>query len=241
MPVRADVQTVRAALESALPASIATTVLFEALGVWDRGIPADAAELLELVRGPIAEILTRKVGAPRAATVLAAIEEELRGSEELEVEVTLDSLEGEALADTAQMRAVAHPVSVLVVSASADFADRIEAAIGRERVQARTVSTIAAMRHASFSAIPVFVVVDATSLGTIPDRDLAKALLGLPDATLPVVWGSDTSVGREIRSGVERDAHGGKVVLLARSEGIEPLLDLVLSRFTKRSALPAGV
>lgn len=236
--VGVDVQKVRTALESALPASIATSVLFEALSAWNRGIPADAEELLELVRGPLAAALARKIGA-RADAIIAAIEGELVGKDELEVEVTLDSMEGDALADTAQMRAVAHPVSVLVVSASEEFAERIDAALGRERVQARTVSTIDAMRHASFSAIPVFVVVDATSLGAIAERDLAKALEGLPDATLGVVWGTDTSAGRDLRSRLERDDN--RVILLSRSDGIEPLLDLVLSRFSRRGSLPAGV
>jgi hypothetical protein len=233
-------------LEGALPATIATSVLFEALSAWDRGIPADAAELLAFTRGPLSEILTRRVGA-RAEAIVGAIVlsiDELEGGE-LEIEVTIASAEGDAradladtaLADTAQMRAVAHPVSVLVVSAGADFADRVDAALGPERVQTRTVSTIEAMRHASFSAIPVFVVVDATSLGSIPARDLAKALLGLPDATLGVVWGTDTSAGRDLNARLD----GGKVVLLSRSEGIEPLLDLVLSRFTRTNRLPAGV
>lgn len=247
--MRAEVQLVREVLEGALSPAVATAVLFEALDRWDRGIPADAREVLELVRGPLASALERKLDPDAATQLVATLEARLaqslpppdESSFEVEVEIEIeDDLVSpfvdadDELTSTTQMAAVSHPVSVLVVSGAPEFGLRLRATLGDERVHTLTVEDEAALRHATFSANPQLVVVDATAPPRITSGELATALRSLPDATLPVLWGLDTPYGQETRT------RGGaaRTLFLDREEGIEPLLDLILSRFRRRSTTP---
>ena len=75
--MKAEVQLVREVLEGALAPAVATSVLFEALDRWDRGIPADAGEVLELVRGPLALALARKLDEDGASQLVAILEARL--------------------------------------------------------------------------------------------------------------------------------------------------------------------
>jgi hypothetical protein len=58
---------------------------------------------------------------------------------------------------------------------------------------------------------------------------LAAAIRGLPSSAVPVLWGSETPFARMIVPKLE--AAGASLVTLERSEGIEPVLDLVLARY----------
>jgi hypothetical protein len=237
------VQLVRETLESVLAPGVATATLFEALDAWGRGVPADVEQVLELVRGPLATLLRGRLGDDPANELLQAIEERLASREpeggaedidesvELDVEMPEDSVEA-----TSQLAAFALPVSVLVVSASESFAQRLITVLGDDRVYPHTVSDEAAFRHATFSALPLIAVVDCLKPPAIRPPALAKALRGLPKQTVAVVWAAENDYGREARVRIGQSDRD--VVFLDRKEGIEPLLDLVLSRFKRLSTVP---
>lgn len=247
---KTDVQRLRAGLESALSPAVATAVLFDALDRWDRGIPADEAELRDLLHGPLSAILEERFGADRRDGLIAEVEARLdplaraegptdtTEDDALELEIDLDESEDDVDdgARTAQMMAVPHPVSVLVVGRAEAFGERVLAAVGRERARVHTADDERSLRHATFSANPLIVVVDASAPPDIRPPELATALRGLPDATLAVVWAEDTEYGRETRLRVEHA--GADVLFLPRTEGIDPLLDLILSRFARAGTIP---
>jgi hypothetical protein len=214
---------------------MATAVLFDALDRWGRGVPASSDEMLELVRGPLAQILDQRLGVDTREQIVSAIEERLVGAGAGELELDID-LEDEEDSRTAQMAAVPHPVSVVVVSANDEFAKRLLLAIGEDRVYPHTVSDEQAFRHATFSASPLLAIVDGAEPPSIPAPKLVAALRGLPDRTLAVVWAPETTYGREVRARME--SAGDEALFLDRAEGIEPLLDLVLSRFKRASTMP---
>lgn len=236
--LRADVQLVRETLEGALAPAVATAVLFDALEHWGRGIPADSGEVLELVRGSLARILDQRLTPDTRDALLAALEErlvELTSAADIELDIDLDE-DDEDDTRTSQMAAVPHPVSVLVVSASDGFGSRLLTAIGANRVHPRTVGDENGLRHATFSLSPLVTVLDACAPPNIRAAAAAMALKGLPDRTLAVVWGADTAYGHEVQ--VRLEQAGARAICLARAEGIEPLLDVVLSRFKQPSSMP---
>ncbi len=231
--LRAEVQLVREALEGALAPSVATRVLFDALDRSGRGVPSSAEEVLELVRGPLAEILEHRLGIDAAEEIVRSIEARVGAlAAELEVDV---ELEEEDESRTSQMAAVPYPVSVVVVSTSDELAARLLAAVGEVRVHPHTASDEQSFRHATFSVTPLLAIVDCAA-PAIGARELTAALRGLPDRTLAVVWGEETSYGRELRARLE--SAGARALFLDRAEGNGPLLDLVLSRFKRASSMP---
>ncbi|MCB9591732.1 MAG: hypothetical protein H6719_03275 [Sandaracinaceae bacterium] len=238
--MQGEVQLVRETLEGIVEPSVATSVLFESLSRWGRGVPKGAEQVLELVQGPLRELLTHRLG-PEAEPALATLVAQLTalasddlGDFEVDIEFDDDPV-GEDAAMTAQMQAVSVPVVVLVVAGYREFANRLNAAIGRERVHTITIGDVEELRRTAFSANPQIVVVDSAQPAAIRPSDLARALKGLPDRVISFVWGEDTSYGRELR--VRADQLDATVLYLARNEGIEPLLDLVLSRF-RTSTIP---
>lgn len=242
--MRTDVQLVRETLEGTLPPAVATATLFEALDKWGRGIPEDSAQVLELVQGPLAALLDARLGPERAREVLAAIEERLGSQSPAAPDLDVDVDVSEDLAGmdedddqrTTQMAAVPHPVSVLVVSANDVFGERLLTVLGEDRVYPHTVADVAAFRHAMFSTLPLLAVVDTKNAPNIRPPVLATALGGLPKQTVAIVWAAETDYARELRVRLEQNAK--HVVFIDRKEGIEPLLDLVLSRYKRLSTMP---
>ncbi|MBX3272588.1 MAG: hypothetical protein KF729_20175 [Sandaracinaceae bacterium] len=235
--MQGEVQLVRETLEGIVEPSIATSVLFESLSRWGRGVPRGPEQVLELVQGPVRELLERRIGpsAGPALDALIAQLEAIAAGDELEVEIDFDEPEEPDGALTAQMLAVSVPVVVLVVAGYREFATRLTASIGRERVHTLTVGDVEELRRTTFSASPQVVVVDAAQPAAIRTADLARALKDLPDRVISFVWGEDTSYGRELRARAEQ--LGASALYLDRGEGIEPLLDLILSRY-KTTTIP---
>jgi hypothetical protein len=238
--MRNDVQLVRETLEGTLAPAVATATLFEALDKWGRGVPEDSEQVLELVRGPLFALLQARLGSDNAGEVLALIEERLSAqvaASDLDVDVDFSDMGDDDDQRTTQMAAVPHPVSVLVVSSSPVFGERLLTVLGDDRVYPHTVSDEAAMRHATFSALPLIALIDTIHPPATRPPALAAALRALPKQTVAVVWAaSESDYGREARVRIEQGGSG--VVFLERKEGIEPLLDLVLSRFKRLSSLP---
>lgn len=236
MAMRSEVQLVRETLEEVLAPAVATAVLFDAIERWGHGVPSEPAHVVDLVEGPLTLILAGALGEARAAELRRTIVERLAGGADDEMDLDIDVTESlEDDARTMEITKVPHPVSVLVVGADDGFAARMLAAIGPERLYVHTVHDEPAFRHATFSATPLIVVVDATHPAVRPP-ELAAAVRQLPDAIQTVVWGAETSYGHELRAR-HADADG-PVMFIDRSDGIEPLLDLVLSRFKRTSTIP---
>ncbi len=227
-----EVQWVREVLEGAMAPQMATAVLFEALE--RSGVPEELDVLLAMVRGPLSELLDARLGPAHREAIVETIERRL-GAGELELDVELaDELEDESR--TAQMDAVPHPVAVLVASADEAFAGRLLACLGDDRVYPHTVGDEAAFRHAAFSMSPLVAVIDAANPAAVPVAVLAAAVRALPDRTLPVVWDAGSDYARQLRAKLEGSER--TTLFLDRSEGVEPLLDLVLCRFKSASSTP---
>jgi len=239
--VRGEVQLVRETLEGIVEPAVATSVLFESLSRWGKGVPEGAEEVLALVRGPLAELLEARIG-PQARGALATLEAQLSDlaqpeGMDVDVEIDLDVDEPGDDPDemTAQMAAVQVPVKVLVMAGYGQFAHRLNAAIGSERCHAVTVSSVEELTRTVFRLSPQIVVIDASQPAAIRTLELSNAIKGLPDAMLSFVWSADSHYGRDLRSQLlQTDCD---TMFLDRDEGIEPLLDLVLSRF-KTTTLP---
>lgn len=233
--LRPDMQRMRRGLERVLSPATATGAIFEALDRWQHGVPADRDAVLALIRGPLTEVLRERVGVDRTAALVRSLEAELEGAgaTDLDVDVEIED-EIEDIPETVQMTAVPHPVSVLIVGATDEFARRLVTALGEDRVKVETVRDEWQVRHAVFSGSPLVVVVDACAPPAVRPPELAELLAQVPEATLPILWGNETDYGKAMRA----KGLGQRVVSLPRSEGIEPLFDLVLSRHQRISAVP---
>ncbi len=120
------------------------------------------------------------------------------------------------------------PVSVLVVSSTDELASWLTTALGSERVRVRTVREEPELRRAVFSDSPLLVLIDTKAPADIERGTLAAAVRDLPDSVTPVIWAVDDDFGRTLAQNLR--AVAVFVVELQRSEGEEPLLDLVRSR-----------
>jgi hypothetical protein len=233
--VRSELEIVRDALEVQLTPAVGTGVLFEALDRWGRGVPETLEHVLEILRGPLAALLTERYSTAESRELVRKIEVRLGVATDA-LEVDVDFSEEEPQARTTQMAAVTAPVSVLVLSATQTFGERLLTVLGDDRVYPYTAADEAAFRHATFSTSPLLAIVDATNPPFVRPSALAAALRSLPDRTLAVVWAVDSDFGRELRARLEHKRIDA--VYLERTEGIEPLLDLVLARFRVSSIPP---
>lgn len=235
MAQRPELQIVRDVLAAVGPE--ASTALFDALERAGGDPPGTRAEVVEIVRAHLAVALAAR-GVAQAPALIAEIIARIEASpavpdDAVDVDVDVEDFEE---GKTTQMTAVPHPVSVLVASASESFANRLLAVLGEDRVYPFTVADETALRHATFSAAPLVLVVDATAPPAIDAGAMASAMRGLPRQTTPVVWSQDTDYGRALRGKLEQ--HHTQALFLSRTEGIEPLLDVVLSRRKQSSSFP---
>lgn len=231
MQIQQEVHVVREVLEGALPAELATAMIFRALRNVDE-LPQDRDSVLALCRGPLAEALTAKVGADVTEEVLARIEQVLlrgdRTGTEVPLEIDVD-LDGDVDSTLMMPVVFSAPVSVLVVSSKFRFAERLVASLGDERVYVTSAMDERELRKSVFTVQPLLVVVDGTAAPAMSDEVLAQCMKDLPDNALGVVWGDDTPYGRSVLKMLE--STGTNSVGIDEGEGIAPLLDLVLARY----------
>lgn len=233
--LRQEVHLVREVLEGALPPEVATAAMFAALHNWKEGMPRDAADVLELCRGPLSEILIKRVGEETKEEVIRRLEQVLLSGDRtgtdipLDVDIDLEGMEGEPSITMIMPIVWREPVSVLVVSAKDTFAARLEASLGATRVHASTIGDAGGLRRAMFSESPLLVLVDATNPSVRDPAELGVAICDLPDNVLCVIWDRASDYGHALE--VVLDATSVEPVGLRKDEGISPLLDLVLSRY----------
>jgi len=226
-------RVLRRSLEEALEVHTASTVLFEALGAAGSRVPQTRDDVLELVRGPLREILARRLDPARAEDIVAQVVDRIRPDPST-VEMPLDDLAAETRReDSTSSFTTAHEVvSVMVVAASLGFAQRINVAFGTGRVAPWVVSTERELEDALEGQAPPIVIVDASDIPAIPQRVLMRRLAALPSTTACVVWGRELPYGRVLAEATE--ASGRAWITLEKKEGIAPLLDLVRSRRKNR-------
>jgi hypothetical protein len=228
--VRQEVHIVREVLEGAFSPELATQLMFEALqAVGD--VPTSADAVLQFCRGPLAQIVEDVVGADARTAVVLRLEQVLVEGNMTGTDIPIDvDFEPEPSLTMVMPTVWREPVSVLVVSCTGDFAERLHAALGASRVTVATVDGEMDVRKGAFQMSPLLVVVDATAAPTMERGSIAAVFRGLPDHVLPVVWGAETEYGDGLANAM-RAAGIGNAISLRYGEGIPAFLDLVLARY----------
>ncbi|MEM9193604.1 MAG: hypothetical protein AAGF12_30800 [Myxococcota bacterium] len=229
---RRAVGRIRRIIEGVLSPSRTSTVLFEALAAHGDEIPRNDHDVRALVRGPLRSALSNRVGEEQTNSLIEVIESAL--SEVLDPDAaaptpipdeppTMAALDPDA---TAAFPLASAPVEVAVVAGGRGFADRLAMALGPRRVAPRAVSGAAQLK--SLTPEPAIVIVDGTDFTAIEPDVWARLFTQLPPTTVVVVWAAGLPYGRttvEALTIASVDA-----IALKRTEGIEPLLDLIRSR-----------
>jgi hypothetical protein len=236
MAERPELRLVREHLESVLSPSLAGQVLFEALGVAGGRMPKTVRDTTFLVEGPLRAVLEERLRKGEADALVAdvmaalapALASETSAPAPLRGDVTLEvplSVAGEA-------------VRLVVLSAEETFAVQIEGALGSSRVSAVTLRSAQALSRVLNVPVtaPEVLVVDASRFPPIEPGDLAAALDAVPDTVPRAIWGSDLPYGAAVIREVA--ARKGRATPFDRTEGVDPILDLVRSRAGRISGLP---
>lgn len=233
MSESAEIRLVREVLEGFLAPRIASLVMFETLA---DPLPESPDELLVVIRGRLNQSLARRVGLEDANAVIRRLESLLKRGDASGM-APLGSMARDAPPPAAARmdpdvtQAIplsTRPVTVLVVSGGPQLERRLAASLGPQRVAPSSVQDEATLRRYSESRGIALVLVDATDFPSLDPRIVASCLGLLPHSTSRAVWGAELPYGRSIVRACE--AADTSVIALSRSEGIEPLLDLVRSR-----------
>jgi hypothetical protein len=232
---RAELVMVREALEGVVSPTVATTLLFEALEASGKPPPGTLEEMRAFATGPLDEAVRKRMRDSDASQIRERVgllfSRALDGEGEADLDVDVDFGQSEEESDgteTAQMTVVSRPVPVVVLSGRSEFADRLVVCLGEDRVKTIAVTDETALSKAVFAYSALIVVLDGASPVKVDAVVLAAALRRLPNGATTIVWASETEGGASICSGLERA--GAAAVTLGRADGIEPLLDLILSR-----------
>jgi hypothetical protein len=220
-----ELTVVREALAEQLGRERGHGVLFRALDARAGVIPHSAQEWTTFIRGALRAALAEREGID-ADAVVAAIEGALGGQHAVEIAVDIDS--GEPSETLAMPTSRNKPVSLLTVAATEALAMRLVVVVGLDRVRPMWVSDEAALRKATFAAQPLLVLVDGSDPPAIAPEALASALRGMPDTVVRVLWASDLPGARPFAAAFA--SAGVDATPLDKREGVEPLLDLILSR-----------
>lgn len=220
---------IREALEGFIAPEVATALLFDALA-HSEAPPRDLLEARDFVSGPLTHVVRHRVRPDDVTSILDMMHDVIdaaiaRGGVEVHIELDDMTASSEGSTETQQLSTVVRPVPVLVVATTQTFGERLVLCLGEERVFTWTVAGAEVLRKALFTRTPMLVVFDATASEGLSPQDMAEVVRGFPDDVVPVLWGGDTAWGKRLAE----LARG--VVTIERAEGIEPLCDLVLSRF----------
>ena len=234
----------REALEGVVSRTLVTPILFEALEPYGNLLPTGADGLLDMVRGPLAEVVSRRIGGVEADEVVrraerliaaarggldapkqsAAASEPLRALSTAPPPPTGRDRDATALVPTAR-----DAVTVVVVASGGGLAMRLTAALGSRRVAPVVRGSLVSIRdQVAGNDAPNILLVDATDFPPITADELGLAMRRGPSTMIRAIWGADSPYGR----GLVAAAHAGALSVLAleRAHGVDPLLDLIRSR-----------
>ena len=112
-------------------------------------------------------------------------------------------------------------------STRSSIAVRLRAALGGIQIQVVSAADVPTAQTAATKENPEVIVIDA--LAPISDPDAVMDFLAaLPQTTTSVLWGEEQPFGRDLKhQAVQRRL---KLTTVERSEGVDPVLDLIRSR-----------
>lgn len=228
---RAEIVLLREALEGFVAPEVATAILFDALARSEEP-PGSLHELRAFVQGPLSQVVQARVRGGDVTQIIRLVESVIDAAidrDGVDVEVDFDPTASASGIDggaTKPLSTMSMPVPVVVLASHGNFAARLQLCLGDDRCYAVRADSPTALRKALFAQAPLVTVLDGMgNEGSDPD-EAAEVLRGAPHDVVPVLWAGDTPWGQRVRAQVPR-----RLVSLERSEGIEPLCDLVLSRF----------
>lgn len=224
---------VREVLEGVVSPTVATSLIFEALEAAGGPPPRSLEEMRAFADGPLGDAIQRRVRSEDASEMRSLVGRLFTRAIETDgvaIDVDVDfGTESEDATATAQMVVVQKPVPVVVLSASNAFAERLVTCLGDDRVRAVPVSDEAGLQKQVFAYSALIVVIDGVAPAECAPSSVAATLRRLPDSATIVLWAAELEWSEGARPGLE--SAGRALVTLERGEGIEPLLDLVLSHF----------
>ena len=218
------VRLIRETLEEQLSRHDAAQILFDALS-----FERDERDLAAVLDGPLRVALLRRVTPEDAAAILRRVEEVVLSGAPSDsmpsIEVVVEAPEDER--PTGQLPSLGGAASVMVFSATDELAVNLSLCLNRRAIIIQNVLSVREMTAASTTP-PDLVLVDCRLPAPIDHRILASALRGLGPGVLCIVWGVDLELGAHFV-----DALSGadvRVVPIALSAGVAPILDLLMSR-----------
>jgi len=223
MPTEApEIRLIREALEGVLHPSTASTIFFEALQANGGSLPKSTQEAIDMVNGPLRAGLAEKLGSDGAtlanqiAMRLSSIPRPVRKKPSRHDEQTRSlDLSGETL-------------PVYVLTSSKNLVSQLHASVGPKVMSPLLIGDALTLRTRLVQISPSFVLIDASDFPAIEPDELARELSALESSVVKAVWGSDLPYGQ----GVMNAAHqlGFSLTPFDRSEGVEPMLDVIRSR-----------
>jgi len=207
----AQIRVLREAVEDTVPGSVASAAMFAALSKWGPRVPASFLEVVDLVRGPLAEELAARLGAERAAQLVKTLEQRLSLAEQPTGTVSAAPRARFEEVPTTSMPKASGPVRLRVITGSPSLATLIVSSIGATRVE--------------LSDAPDLLLLDAHDAPESWGAELERAA---HDATTVVVFGADLSAGEAV--GKRLRSANVAFVGFESEHGVAPILDLIRSR-----------
>ena len=213
---------IREKMEALVAPRTASAIIFEALAA-DRAnsIPVAPAALNRFLAGPLHHVAVRRLGSEDAQRLLDALRAALAAGAQPE--------RRDAAVRTLELPIGRGPVQVVVASGDASLAVALRASVGGERLGVHSVDSPTALRGVVRRVTPELVILDGTSpIGGVLE-EIAAAIAALPPTSARLLWGHDHPYG--VRVGEVLEARGCEFTRIDHREGVDPLLDLVRSRF----------
>lgn len=234
MAERPELRLVREHLESVLSPAVASTALFDALGETGGKLPVTAHDTALLVEGPLRAVLERRLRQSEADALISDVMTALAPALAAEAKAPNVRPRGDTTLEVPLSQA-GEAVRLVILSAEETFAVQIEGALGPERVTAVTIRTAPALGRVIRIPVttPELVIIDAGRFPPVEPAELAEALGEVGHAVPRIVWGADTPYGAALMQAI--GARNGRATSFDRSEGVEPILDLVRSRVSRDS------
>lgn len=254
------IKAVREVLESMLPRALARSAMAEALSEAEGPATAESLHQLvhgqlqsnlsgripDEVRDALMARLNQIVGPsqvgtrpratipdnPETARLFATHPETRTGARATDLELKIDSeipmdFEHDPQATERLQFAGRRSVPVVAVAATESLERSLRGEL-RQSFSCRTVRSDAELRKAAFSDAPLLVIVDASDPPRSDVRALAIAIQKLPNNVVTVIWGSERRFGTTLLAALEGTK--ARLVRVPKSEGLDPLLDLIASR-----------
>lgn len=215
--VDAYMRIVREGLEGLMEPGLATATVLDAMGELERWADlADPVGVEDFVKGPLRLAVRARLGSVAAADVTDRVCQ------------MLAMVRAQTAPDTREVPFAEGPVRVLLLGTSARLGVTLRAQIGGSRLALGHASDLPQARTMLSRLEPEMLVIDASDP---PDGNVADLLLLLtevPQEATIVLFGSEQPWGARVLS--MRFRNQAQLLPLERTAGLDPLVDMVLSR-----------